>query len=443
MKKKNPPKKTSPKPIPEEQTKEETASFEANENTFGTADTSDTADTLGETSDQGGTSVNDAVKAKTAIFTKNGRLSFYGYIAVVAFGILLYWALHHFSVIAGGIGTVIGFAKPLIAGLAIAFVINAVLSPLEVLWDRIFKKSRKITARIKRPICLVLSTIIVVGVVTAIIFMLIPELKSTASTFASKLPTFLAKLEAFVASITELLSRVGFTFEEIEFNADKILEELTSFVKNEGKNVFDSTVSLTTSIFSSIFNTILAVVFAFYVLAQKEKVGGRLRTILYALTPKRFADRTVSTLSLASRIFSKFLTGQLTEAIIIGILCFIGMLILRLPYAAVISVLIGATALIPMFGAFIGTALGAVLILSESLVQAIWFIVFIIILQQLESNLIYPRVVGKSLGLPGILVLASLTVGGAMFGFVGILVSVPVCSVMYSLFNEFVEKRIK
>ena len=437
MKKKNPPQKTSPKPITEEQTKEETVSSGANESTFGTADTS------GETCEEGATPVNDTIKAKTAIFMKDGKLSFYGYIAVVAFGILLYWALNHFSVIAGGIGTVIGFAKPLIAGLAIAFVINAVLSPLEAVWDKIFKKSRKVTARIKRPICLVLSTIIVVGVVTAIIFMLIPELKSTATTFASKFPTFLEKLEGFVVSVTELLSRVGFTFEEIEFNADKILDEFTAFVKNEGKNVFDSTVSLTTSIFSSIFNIVLAVVFAFYVLAQKEKVGGRLRTILYALTPKRFADRTVSTLSLANRIFSKFLTGQLTEAIIIGLLCFIGMLILRLPYAAVISVLIGATALIPMFGAFIGTALGAVLILSESLVQAIWFIVFIIILQQLESNLIYPRVVGKSLGLPGILVLASLTVGGAMFGFVGILVSVPVCSVLYSLFNEFVEKRIK
>ncbi len=389
-----------------------------------------------------GTTVNDAVKVKTAIFMKDGKLTFYGYIAVVTFGILLYWALHHFSVIAGGIGTVIGFAKPLIAGLAIAFVINAVLSPLEVLWDRVFKKSRKIAPKIKRPICLVLSTIIVVGVVTAIIFMLIPELKSTATTFASKLPTFLAKLEAFVAGVTELLSKIGFTFEEIEFNSDRILEELTSFVKNEGKNVFDSTVSLTTSIVSSMFNIVLAVVFAFYVLAQKEKVGKRLRRILYALTPKGFADRTVSTLSLASRTFSKFLTGQLTEAIIIGILCFIGMLILRLPYAAVISVLIGATALIPMFGAFIGTALGAVLILSESLVQAIWFIVFIIILQQLETNLIYPRVVGKSLGLPGILVLASITVGGAMFGFVGILIGVPVCSVLYCLFNEFLDKRI-
>lgn len=384
----------------------------------------------------------DRGEHRYAAFMSGGRLSFVGYIAVVAFGILFFWALNHFPMIANGVGTVVGFFSPLIAGLAIAFVINAVLVPIEGLWEKIFRKGTRASSLLKRPVCLVLSTIIAVGVVTAIIFMLVPELKSTAHTFADKLPAFLSRLEGWITSLTTFLTELGFSFEEISLDSSKILDKLEVFIENEGKNVFDTTLGITTSIFSSVFNIILAVVFAFYVLAGKEKIGKRLRTVLYALAPEKIADRTVSTLSLANVTFSKFLTGQLTEAVIIGVLCFIGMLILRLPYAAVISVLIGATALIPMFGAFIGTALGAVLILSESLPKAIWFIVFIIILQQLESNLIYPRVVGKSLGLPGILVLASITVGGAMFGFVGILIGVPVCSVLYCLFNEFIDKRV-
>ena len=203
----------------------------------------------------------------------------------------------------------------------------------------------------------------------------------------------------------------------------------------------DTTVNITTSIVAAMVDIVLGIVFAVYLLSQKEKLGKQAkkstRAILGDERSKRFLDIT----SLANKVFTKFVTGQVTEACIIGVLCFIGMLIFRMPYAAIISVLVGFTALIPIFGAFIGTGIGAFLILLESPIKAIWFVLFIIVLQQLEGNLIYPRVVGKSVGLPPIWVLAAVTIGGGLFGIPGMLFGVPVCSVMYVLFKEFVNKQ--
>ena len=273
--------------------------------------------------------------------------------------------------------------------------------------------------------------------------MIVPELKNTFLTLADKLPAFIEKLQAWFNELSEFLANYNVTLPEIKFEADKILDFANSFITNSGQAVLDKTVGITTSIFSAVFNVVLAFVFAFYVLGQKEKLGKKLRQILYATMKEKKADTVIKVASLSNTTFMKFVTGQLVEAFVIGILCFIGMLIFRMPYAAVISVLVGVTALIPMFGAFIGTALGAILILSVDFMTSVWFIVFLIILQQVETNLIYPRVVGKQIGLPGILVLASVTLGGGMFGFIGILLGVPVCSVLYSVFNEFVAMRLE
>ena len=184
-------------------------------------------------------------------------------------------------------------------------------------------------------------------------------------------------------------------------------------------------------------------VFAFYLLAQKEKLGRQVKKASNAILKPKPAQNLTNVTKLTNSVFTKFITGQFTDACIIGVLCFIGMLIFRMPYAAIISVLIGFTALIPIFGAFIGAGVGAFLILLESPVKAFWFIVFIIILQQIEGNLIYPKVVGKSVGLPGIWVLVAVTVGGSLAGVLGMLFSVPVSTVLYVLFKEFVNNKTK
>ena len=205
----------------------------------------------------------------------------------------------------------------------------------------------------------------------------------------------------------------------------------------------NTTFNVTASIVSVVVDIVLGVAFSLYVLAQKETLGRQFKKIIYALFNQQKADRLLDLTRLTDGVFTKFVTGQLTEAVIIGVLCFIGMLIFRMPYALVISVLVGFTALIPIFGALFGTAVGAFLILLESPVKAFWFVIFIIILQQLEGNLIYPRVVGKSVGLPGIWVLVAVTVGGSAMGIGGMLFAVPVATVLYVIFKEYIQKKYK
>lgn len=376
------------------------------------------------------------------------KFSYKKVLILVAFAIVLYWGLNHVSLIFHYIGVFFGLISPLLAGGAIAFVINTILVPIEKLWALCFGKIKnktalKILQKLKRIVCLVLSTLFVFGIVCGLLFIVLPEIIITIKQFVDLIPSLFLKFETHIAEISEFLERYNIILPEINFNADKIIDFLNTLLSENGQRMIDATVGITASFFSSVFNSILSLVFAFYVLAQKEKLAQKLCTIIYAIIKKERADKLVKISTLSNNAFTKFITGQVIEAFIIGVLCFLGMKFFGMPYAAVVSVIIGTTALIPIFGAFIGAGLGAFLILSVDLMQAVWFIVFIIVLQQIESNIIYPRVVGQSIGLPGILVLTAVTVGGAMFGLVGIILGIPVCSVLYLIFNEFVSKRIE
>lgn len=376
------------------------------------------------------------------------KFSYKKVLILVAFAIVLYWGLNHMSLLFHYIGVFFGLVSPLLIGGAIAFVINIVLVPTEKLWELCFGKVKKqnalkIIKRLKRIVCLVLSTLFVFGILCGLLFIVLPEIIVTIKQFVDLIPSLFSKAEVHVAEISQFLERYNIILPEIKFDTDKVIEFLNAMLSENGQRMIDATVGITTSFFSSVFNAILSLVFAFYVLAQKEKLAQKLCKIIYAVIKKERADKIVKMATLSNNAFTKFVTGQVIEAVIIGVLCFAGMKIFAMPYAAVVSVIIGTTALIPIFGAFIGAGLGAVLILSVDFMKAVWFIVFIVVLQQIESNIIYPRVVGKSIGLPGILVLTAVTVGGAVFGFAGIILGVPVCSVLYCIFNEFVEKRIE
>lgn len=345
------------------------------------------------------------------------------------------------------IGSVIGGAlnllSPFIIGCCVAYVVNLLLRPLERFWTWIWRKlkNKKVVDALKRPVCLILSFLIVLGVVFAVVFMIIPALKETVVTFANKVPQYAKTVEGWYFALVDFLANYNFTLPEISLDTGNITNIAKDIISNYGENVLDTTVNVTTTIVSTVVDIVLGIAFAIYLLAQKEKLSNQVRKVINAIfTPAR-AKKIVDFTALTNGIFTKFVTGQLTEACIIGLLCFIGMLILGMPYAGIISILVGFTALIPMFGAFLGTAVGAFLIVLESPIKALWFVVFIIVLQQLEGNLIYPRVVGQSVGLPGIWVLAAVTVGGGLFGVVGMLFSVPICSVLYVLFREFVNKK--
>ena len=358
---------------------------------------------------------------------------------------VIFWAVMNFAVVISATRWVIGVFSPLILGLSFAFVINLLLRPIESGWDWLFlrKGGKNLAKRLKRPVSIFISALLTLGAIVAIFFIIIPEVSRTLRTIIDALPDYFEELKVWWKGLSDFLAEYSVILPELKFDSTTIIAKLTELVTNSGESIFNQTINTTTAIVSAVFNIFIGFAFCIYLLAGKERlIGQSKRTIKAAFSEKR-AKRIFAFFSRVNDSFSHFVTGQVLEAIIIGILCFIGMLILGLPYANVVSVLVGVTALIPILGAYIGTAVGAFLILVESPIKALWFIVFIIVLQQLEGNLIYPHVVGKSVGLPGIWVLAAVTVGGNIYGVMGMLVSVPVCSVIYVYLSEKVRAGLK
>ena len=358
---------------------------------------------------------------------------------------VIFWSVLNYSIIISAIKWVIGVLSPLIIGLCFAFILNLLLRPLESGWDWLFlRKGDSPTAKkLKRPVSIFISIILTLGAIVAVFFIIIPEVSRTLRTIIDALPGYFEDLKAWWKELSEFLAEYSVILPELNFENTAIIAKLTEFVTSSGEMIFNHTINTTTAIVSAVFNIFIGFAFCIYLLAGKERLIGQTKRTLTAAFSEKRAKRIFAFLSRVNDSFSHFVTGQVVEAIIIGLLCFIGMLILGLPYATVVSVLVGVTALIPILGAYIGTAVGALLILVESPIKALWFIVFIIILQQLEGNLIYPHVVGKSVGLPGIWVLAAVTVGGNIYGVMGMLVSVPVCSVIYVYLSEKVRALIK
>ena len=251
----------------------------------------------------------------------------------------------------------------------------------------------------------------------------------------------MAQVQTWWENLSGFAEEHGVMLPELALNADQVKDTITGFLQEKGDSVVNTTLNITTSIVGALVNLLLALVFSVYLLAQKETLIAQAKRLLQRILPKKAADRLMHLLSLTNNAFSSFVSGQVTEAVILGTLCCLGMLILRLPYALPVSVIIAALSLIPIFGAWIGAATGAFLIVFQSPIKALWFLIFLLILQQVEGNLIYPRVVGKSVGLPGLWVLAAVTIGGGAFGVLGMLLGVPVCAVIYTLMQDFIRSK--
>jgi len=386
-------------------------------------------------------------KGDAAIKSSAEGMTFRRILLCIGFGVVLFWLLNNIPTIRSYIGMGIDILSPLIIGGSIAFIMNIVLSPVEKLWDVCFSPIKNemvkgFISRMKRAVCILISTLVVIGFICGLFFIIIPELTMTVKLFIDMIPGLITRAERFFGDITLMLEKYNVAVPEIKPDTEKIMDFANNFLAERGQQMLNITVDFTSQVFSRVFNIILSVVVAFYVLGQKEKLAKKSKRIVYAVMKKDKADAVINIASLSGDTFRRFVTGQVTEAVIIGVLCWIGMTIFGMPYAAVVSVVIGVTAIVPIFGAFVGAGIGVFLILAVDFMQAVWFLVFILILQQIETNLIYPKMVGKSIGLPGLLVLTAVTVGGALFGFAGIVLGVPVCSVGYCIFNEYVAKRI-
>ena len=359
------------------------------------------------------------------------------------FTALLVVALWKFDVVLGVLKTIWDIIFPFVLGGAIAFLTNVPMSFLEKKIFENVKKKNKIVRKLKRPISLILTIVLVVGVIALVMFGVIPQLTRTMGTLVTSINDFIPQMQSWIGEFFHNNQEIMNLVDQIEFDPDQAIKWGISLLGNGAGNMMNTTMSAVGSIVSGVATFFIAFSFACYILFQKEKLHIQIRKVFFAFLPRQKADAFLKVCSLTYRTFANFLAGQCLEAVILGSMFVVTLSILRMPYALLIGILIAFTALIPIFGAFIGCAVGSFLIFMVNPQQAILFVIVFLVLQQIEGNLIYPHVVGESVGLPSIWVLAAVTIGGNLMGIVGMLVFIPLLSVLYTIFREFVYLRLK
>ena len=358
-------------------------------------------------------------------------------IFIALFGYLI---VDNISVVGEIIKTILNIMSPFVVGAAIAFILNLPMGFFEEKLSKFkTKKGKKLAKGFIRTVSLILAIVVITLVLTIIVNLILPEIINIITLLIEKLPYYGAEIKNIASNITKDFPQINETIKNIDINDKQLQEQVKNFVTG----FLSKSVSLLGNIIGTFFNAIISIVFAAYILTGKDKLKEQAKKILYAYNEKAKAEKIIEIGRTTRNIFRKFITGQCLEATILGILSIIGMLILKVPYAVPIGVLIGVTALIPIVGAFIGIIIGAVLILSAAPMKVITFIIYILILQQIEGNLIYPKVVGDSVGLPGIWVLVSVAIGGDLFGIIGMLLGLPIASVLYTLFKQNVYKKLE
>ena len=362
---------------------------------------------------------------------------------LIVFTALLVVALWKLDVVLDVLKAMWKIIFPFVLGGAIAFVTNVPMSFLE---KKIFGKTKdgnKVGEKLARPISLLLTIILAVGVIALVMFGVIPQLTRTMGSLMISIANFVPQMQDWIREFSHNNQDIMKLVNQVQFNPDQAIKWGISILGSGAGNMMNTTMSAVGSIVSGFATFFIAFSFACYILFQKEKLHVQIRKVFFAFIPKQKAEAFLKICSLTYQTFANFLTGQCVEAVILGSMFVVTLSILKMPYALLIGTLIAFTALIPIFGAFIGCAVGCFLIIMVNPKQAILFIIVFLILQQIEGNLIYPHVVGGSVGLPSIWVLAAVTIGGNLMGIVGMLIFIPLVSVLYTIFREFVYLRLK
>ena len=342
------------------------------------------------------------------------------------------------------LGFVFGILFPFILGGAIAFVLNVPMSFIERhLFPEERREKSKGMKKLARPVSMLVVLFAVIAVVGLVMFVVLPQLASTFAGLGKSIQAFIPQVQEWADQLFHNNDEIMNWVNSLEFDWNEIMNAGIDFFRNGAGSVLNSTLTAARSIVSGLTTFFISFVFAVYILLQKEKLSVQAKKVLFAFARKGRAEATLEVLSLTYNTFSSFLTGQCVEAVIFGSMFVVTMTILKLPYALLVGILIAFTALIPIFGAFIGCGVGAFLIFMVDPVKALIFIVMFLVLQQIEGNLIYPHVVGSSVGLPSIWVLAAVTLGGNLLGIVGMLIFIPLVSVVYALFREIVYLKLK
>ena len=363
---------------------------------------------------------------------------------LIVFTVILLIALWNYSLILDVLGQGVGIVYPFLLGGAIAFVINVPMSFFEEkLFQNQMMKNKKVAQRLARPVSLIITLIVVVSVIGLVVFGVLPKLGDTFISIGKGIQSFMPKAQSWAEEIFHNNKEIKEWLDSLTLDWDKIINEVVKFFTSGASSVLGSTFVVARRIASGIATFVIAFVFACYILLQKEKLNIQIRKVMYAYMKEDLVKKVLDVCSLSYRTFSNFLTGQCLEAVILGTMFVICMGILQMPYAMLIGVLIAFTALIPIFGAFIGCVVGAFLILTVAPMKALVFVIMFLILQQIEGNLIYPRVVGSSVGLPSIWVLAAVSIGASLMGIVGMLVFIPIVSVLYALLRRDVYEHLE
>ena len=367
------------------------------------------------------------------------KLNYRKILEIVILGIICYWGLNHYEMIFKSISKLISVIMPFILGFIIAFILNVLMIRVEKVLNKFFTTNK--FQIIKRIASIILSILILLGVLLLVVKLVIPEISNAIKLIAASLPEVFETLEKWSKGDSGISLQLKSFFGTVDVQS--LTSEFSEFAKIGFTGVLGPTVDILSMFVNGIFNIIVGFVFAIYILMSKETLKRQTRKLLSTCLPPKITNKIIEIATISRTTFTNFIIGQTIEAIILGSLCALGMKIFGFPYAPMVGTLVGITAFIPIIGAFIGGGIGAFMIMTVDPMQALLFIIYLVILQQIEGDLIYPRVVGSSVGLPSIWVLFAVTVGGGLWGIVGVLFSVPTLSVIYLLLKEYINNRSK
>lgn len=381
---------------------------------------------------------------------KENKWTFKKCLLLILIAIFAYWAIHNFSIVGNILGTIYNLIFPFILGGCIAFLINLPMAFFERKILKIKekknsknKKNKRVKAEKKsksiRLISLILALLVIILIFALIIRLIVPELINVIRMLIDNIPYYIDEVSKLVQKYGNDTVNINTIIENLKANTENIKNELI----NNIPTILTSSISIVSGIIGGIVTFVVAIIFAIYILIDKDKIQMQITKLLYAYLKKEKADKIIEIGKISNSTFRNFFSVQCLEAVILGSLCTIGMLILKIPFAVPIGILICVTSLIPVVGAFIGGAIGAILIVSVSPIKVVTFLIYLVILQQVEGNVIYPKVVGSSVGLPGMWVLVAVTLGGSLGGIVGTLIAVPIATVIYTLLKKDVNKKLE
>ena len=360
------------------------------------------------------------------------KLDWKSCLKVAASAFLLYLAVHYWPAAAAFAGKLLAASVPLIVGAVIAYLVNI---PMRAIETRFFPKSEHpLVARCRRPVSMLLAILLLVGMVALVIGLVLPQFLDCVQLIVALLPDATDKLVDWAAQWNLLGDEMLQKLQSIDW--ESYVSGMLKVVGCGVGSVMGTVVTAVSSVFSGLVTAVMAIIFATYLLLDKDTIAQQCRRLMAHYLPQKVTDKVIYVLTILDGCMQRYVVGQCTEAVILGALCAVGMMLLRMPYATMVGALIAFTALIPIAGAYIGAGVGAFMILTVNPMQALVFLIFIVVLQQLEGNLIYPRVVGSSIGLPGIWVLAAVTVGGGVAGIGGMLIGVPVAAAVYRILQN-------